>query len=139
MPAGYSGTPLLQKLGMKAGMRARIIDGPPHYLDLLGPLPDDITLARSTRGRFMFIHCFVITQPQLHRLPALAAHLEPDGMLWVSWPKKTSPLAREIAESDVRAAGLDAGLVDVKICAVDEDWSGLKFVYRRADRPKLQR
>jgi len=140
MPAGYSGTPLVRKLGLKPAMRARVINEPDHYGDLLGEIPEDITFVKSTRGSFDFIHCFVRTRNQLARaLPKLRENLEADGTLWMSWPKKSSPLAGEIAESDIRTAGLDAGLVDVKICAVDEDWSGLKFVFRKVDRPKRTR
>ena len=136
-PAGYSGTPLVRKLGLKQAMRARIINEPDHYRDLLEAVPDDVVFARTTRGAFDFIHCFVRTEAQLRTaLPKLRDNLKPDGLLWMSWPKKTSPLAGAISEADIRAAGLAAGLVDVKICAVDDDWSGLKFVYRKKDRTR---
>jgi hypothetical protein len=136
-PAGYSGKPLATKLGFKPGMRVYFADAPAHYRRLLGPLPADTDVRNRLTGRFDLIHLFTTKpahlQKQLARLrPKLAA----DGMLWVSWPKKTSKLAAEIAESDVRGIVLAEGdqLVDVKICAVDEDWSGLKFVIRKAAR-----
>ena len=135
MTAGYSGTPLLQKLGLKAGMRATFVDAPSHYLDLLGELPEPIRVLRRSGRNMDFVHFFASRRRRLDaRLPALKASLAADGMLWISWPKKSSSLPTEVAESDIRGAGLAAGLVDVKICAVDEDWSGLKFVYRKADR-----
>ena len=135
MPAGYSGTPLVKKLGLRAGHRARVVDAPDHYLDLLGTLPGDVTFAKTTRGAFDFIHLFSTRAADLRRrLPTLRNALEPDGLLWISWPKKTSSIASDLDGNGVRAIGLDAGLVDVKVCAVDEDWSGLKFVYRKRDR-----
>ena len=135
MPAGYSGTPLVKKLGLKAGMKACFVDAPDHYNDLLGDLPEPLRLLRRPGGDMDFVHFFVCRERRLDtRLPALKKSLGPAGMLWISWPKKSSKLETEVAESDVRAAGLEAGLVDVKICAVDEDWSGLKFVYRVEDR-----
>lgn len=135
MPAGYSQTPLVKKLGIRPGMTARLINEPAHYEDLLGGLPADVTVRRSTRGAIDFIHLFAPTAAALHQsLPAAVKALARDGMLWISWPKKSSPLHADLAEGDVRQAGLDAGLVDVKICAVDDDWSGLKFVYRLSDR-----
>jgi len=135
MNAGYSGTPLPRKLGLKAGMKAVFVDAPANYPDLLGPLPDDFRLLRRPGAHMDFIHFFVRRRRRLvERLPRLKAALAPAGMLWLSWPKKSSRLDTEVAEGDIRAAGLDAGVVDVKICAVDEDWSGLKFVYRLEDR-----
>ena len=135
MPAGYSGTPLAKKLGLKPGMRARFINAPDHYKDLLGGVPDGVTVLHSTRGTITFIHLFVPTRAMLMKaLPGAKKSLAKDGLLWISWPKRSSPLVSDVSESDVRRAGLDAGLVDVKICAVDDDWSGLKFVYRKKDR-----
>lgn len=136
MPAGYSGTPLVKKLGLAPGDKAAFLHAPDHYLDLLEELPPDVrVLSRPGKG-MDFIHYFVTREGELRRrLPALKRALAFDGTLWISWAKKSSPLATDLAEGDVRSAGLDAGLVDVKICAVDEDWSGLKFVYRLEDRP----
>ena len=135
MPAGYSKNPLISKLGLKPGMRARAINAPAHYFDLLGTLPDGVVFARTTKGEFEFIHVFTASAADLKRIwPSLKRSLARDGMAWISWPKKSSPLHRDLDENIVRAQGLDAGLVDVKVCAVDEDWSGLKFVRRLKDR-----
>ncbi len=135
MTAGYSGTPLVRKLGLKAGMRTIFVDAPGHYADLLGELPEPLRILRRPGRSMDFVHFFTSRRSRLEaRLPGLKAALAPAGMLWLSWPKKTSSLPTEVAEADIRAAGLAAGLVDVKICAVDEDWSGLKFVYRTEDR-----
>jgi len=135
--AGYSGTPLVQKLGLKRGMAVRVVDAPPHYRTLLGTLPDGVRFTTTSRNRTTldFIHLFALTTSQLRKvLPGLKRSLKPDGLLWISWPKMTSSLKTDLRESIVREAGLAAGLVDVKVCAVEEDWSGLKFVYRVKDR-----
>jgi hypothetical protein len=135
MPAGYSKNPLIVKLGLNAGMSARFVNVPDHYCDLLGPLPDNVKIIKSARGSADFIHLFVPSETELtERLPALKKQLTKTGMLWVSWPKKSSPLFRDVTESTVRELGLRIGLVDVKVCAVDEDWSGLKLMYRLKDR-----
>jgi len=135
MTTGYSGTPLVRKLGLKAGMRAAFVDAPDHYPDLLGQIPEPLHLLRRLGRDMGFVHFFTSSRRRLAvRLPALKSSLAPAGMLWLSWPKKSSTLPTEVAESDIRAAGLAVGLVDVKICAVDEEWSGLKFVYRKEDR-----
>lgn len=138
-PAGYSGTPLVQKLGYKPGTRVRIINQPPHYLTLLGPLPDDIIHIRTSRGACDFIHLFAKNAAGLNRaLSGAVRQLKSDGMLWISWPKKASSIQTDLGEAIVRETGLAAGLVDVKICAIDDDWSGLKFVYRLKDRPQTR-
>ena len=133
--AGYSGTPLIRKLGIKPGFRARFVNAPRGFERLLGPLPSDVSVADATRGTFDYIHVFVTRRADLKkRFGSLKKALAADGMLWVSWPKKTSKLAGDLSGDDVRATGLKGGLVDVKVCAVDDDWSALKFVYRREDR-----
>ncbi len=133
--AGYSGTPLIKKLGIRPGMKVQIIDAPKGFLKILGELPTDVQLCQRARKNLDFIHGFVARRRNLESLLARARrYLARDGMLWVSWPKKTSGMATAVAEGDVRSAGLAAGLVDVKICAVDDTWSGLKFVYRLKDR-----
>ncbi len=134
--AGYSGTPLVQKLGIKTGMRVAFVGAPGHYRTLLGPLPDEVRVLQRLGQGMDFVHFFTASHAELcRRFPALKRALASDGTLWISWPKKASDLPKDLAESDVRRAGLDGGLVDVKICAVDADWSGLKFVYRLKDRP----
>ena len=134
MTAGYSGTPLPKKLGLKPGMRAAAVHAPKQYTKLLGPVPGIRFAPRLSRD-LDFIHAFFARTADLEReFPRLRDALAKAGMLWISWPKKSSALAGDLDENGVRASGLASGLVDVKVCAVDEDWSGLKFVRRLADR-----
>jgi hypothetical protein len=133
--AGYSGTPLVKKLGYKPGMRAHVVSAPKHYRELLGDVPADVEFLARAAADLDLVHLFVRSRADLSKaFPPLAPLLKPAGMLWVSWPKKTSKLVGDLGENEVRAIGLAAGLVDVKVCAVDEDWSGLKFVRRVKDR-----
>lgn len=133
--AGYSGKSLAAKLGLEPGMRAHVINAPGNYLQLLAPLPANVRFLKRLAGGMDFIHIFAPTLSALLRaVPQGVSSLDADGMLWLSWPKRASGIVTDIGEADVRRAWLDAGLVDVKICAVDETWSGLKFVYRRKDR-----
>lgn len=136
MPTGYSVTPLIKKLGIKSGNSILLVNEPDHYLDLLGSLPDDVTsLKEESAVSADFIHLFVGDEQALHNMfPPLKSKLDKNGMIWVSWIKKSSKMETDISENDVRDLGLQIGLVDIKICAVDEDWSGLKFVYRKEDR-----
>jgi hypothetical protein len=135
MAAGYSGTPLVKKLGYAAGQRVLLSNPPPHYADLLGPLPDSIEFATRAAGPLDLIHAFFVKQADLaKRFPALAKSLAPAGMVWVSWPKRTSRVATDLTEDVVRRIGLAGGLVDVKVCAVDDVWSALKFLRRLKDR-----
>jgi len=137
MPAGYSGTPLARKLGIKAGFKMRVIDPPPNYWDLLETLPDDVSIDEPDEGRFDFIHVFVTDRARLEgQLGELRAHIAPAGMIWVSWPKKSSQMATDLSEPIIRDLALRSGLVDVKVCAVDAIWSGLKLVIRLRDRPE---
>ena len=134
MPAGYSGTPLVKKLGIKGNFKLLLVNIPDHYWDLLETLPDSIVEAK-THEKADFIHLFVTSKDFLaSQIPQLKEKLATHGMLWISWPKGSSKIPKDLNENDVRRAGLDAGLVDVKICAVDQDWSGLKFMYRIKDR-----
>ena len=135
MPAGYSGTPLVKKLGLKPAQRVLFVAAPDGYDALLGSLPDDVRVMRAARGELDFIHLFSKRQSDLlRRLPTLVRALAKDGTLWISWPKRASGVATDLSGDVVRGAGLQAGLVDVKVCAVDETWSGLKFMYRLRDR-----
>lgn len=136
MPAGYSKTPLVRKLGIKPGNKILPIKAPSHYFDLLGELPPDVEVAdKESEEQVPFIHLFAKDSKNLiEYFPKAKKRLKKDGMLWVSWIKKSSKKETNISESDVRTLGLEIGLVDVKICAVDEDWSGLKFMYRKKDR-----
>ncbi|GAA0188203.1 DUF3052 family protein [Fulvivirga kasyanovii] len=131
--AGYSQTPLVKKLGLKEGYKLVLINQPDYYFNLLGDLPD-VRLADENE-QADFLHFFTKDIKELEeQFPVLKSRMKKDGTLWVSWPKKASKVPTTVDESLVRATGLDAGLVDVKICAVDEVWSGLKFMYRTKDR-----
>lgn len=131
---GYSGKPLAIKLGLKAGMRVRLRAEPADYWTLLDF--DGATVTPATaRQPFDFGHVFVGTRAALAReLKSLAPKLDPAGMLWISWPKKSSGVATDLSEDTLRELALPLGLVDVKVCAVTDVWSGLKFVWRRERR-----
>ena len=138
--AGYSGTPLPRKLGMAPGQRIRILDAPPAFAELLGPLPDGSVLATPDSGPIDLAIIFHVREAALAAsFPTVASQLSPAGALWVSWPKRAARVATDLTENVVRAVGLKVGLVDVKVCAIDETWSGLKFVIRRRDRPAATR
>jgi hypothetical protein len=133
--AGYSGKPLWQKLGLKPGLRVVLADAPADYWTLCGFDPVAIELA-SARGAVDFAHAFASSRTQLGRqLRALAKRVDPSGMLWISWPKKTSGIATDLSEDVLRELALPMGLVDTKVCAVDATWSGLKLVWRKSARP----
>ena len=133
--AGYSSRPLWQKLGLKAGQTAVCLNPPPDYRQMLGELPPRITFSDTLPPVADFIHLFTVSLVELEAvLPQLKATLAKDGMLWISWPKKAAKIATDLDGNVVRELGLTAGLVDVKVAAVDEVWSGLKFVYRVLDR-----
>ena len=136
MSAGYSGTPLIKKLGIKPGFIIAVLNPPADYDQTLGELPDDVDKMDSLDGTFDFIHFFTKDRAELEaEFPNLKAALKPDGMLWVSWPKKASKVPTDLDENMIRDIGLGNGLVDVKVAAIDAIWSGLKFVYRLEDRP----
>ena len=128
------------KLGIKAGMTVTAVDAPRHYDKLLGPLPkgarvDRDRVSKRVVGALDFVHCFATARRLLAtRFAALEPALTPAGALWVSWPKGGAALATDLTENVVREIGLAHGLVDVKVCAVDETWSALKFVRRLKDR-----
>ena len=133
--AGYSGTPLPKKLGIKAGSRIALVNAPKDFQSELGELPDDVQFIKRPTKSLDIILLFVLTERALTRdFAKLAATLVSNGMIWIAWPKKISGVATNLSEQRVREIGLNAGLVDVKICAIDETWSGLKFVYRLKDR-----
>lgn len=137
MPAGYSGTPLLKKLGIKPDMKLLWIETPVHYPQILGALPDGIVhISEAAEEEFAdFIHVFIRQKQQLEeKLSHLKPRLDKNGMIWISWPKQRSSIDTDLNRDFIRERGLASGLVDVKVCAVDEDWSGLKFVYRKKDR-----
>jgi hypothetical protein len=129
--AGYSGTPLPKKLGFKPGMTAVFLDAPDHLDELVGEL-DGVTVKRALRGRADIALCFVTQRRDLERRAGkLREAVAPDGMVWVCWPKKASKVATDMTEDVVREVLLPTGLVDIKVAAIDETWSGLKLVVRR--------
>jgi hypothetical protein len=133
--AGYSGTPLVKKLGLKEGFTIFVYQPPEVYFDLLGTLPPDIVVKEKATGELDFIHLFVKEAKTFQKeFVKYKKHLVKNGMLWVSWPKKSSKVPTDLDENIIRDFGLKEGLVDVKVCAVDEVWSGLKFVIRVKDR-----
>ena len=136
-PAGYSGTPLVKKLGVKAGARVTLVDAPVDFLHALGTLPDNVSLVPLTDAPIDVVLFFSASQAELaSRFAGLAGVLKDNGALWVAWPKRASGVPTDLSEGVVRSIGLGQGLVDNKVCAIDNTWSGLRFVYRLADRPK---
>jgi hypothetical protein len=133
--AGYSKTPLAQKLGIKAGMNLVALAAPAGYRKWLAPLPAGVSFSdKATRGD-NFIHMFVSERRTLDKeLKRLRSLLDDAGVLWISWPKKSSGVATDITEDVIRDVCLPLGFVDVKVCAVDETWSGLKLMIRRENR-----
>jgi hypothetical protein len=133
--AGYSGTPLPRKLGIKPQGRLGLIGAPPDFDEVLGDLPPGVSVHRRLQGTFDVLVVFVRKRSELERrLPALKKALDQAGGLWVAWPKGSSGVATDLGDGMVRELGLASGLVDNKVCAIDATWSGLRFVYRLADR-----
>jgi len=134
--AGYSSTPLAKKLGIKEGSRISLVNAPKGFRSELGELPENVEFVARLTNSLDIIIFFVLTQRELARdFSKLAKKLVSNGMIWIAWPKKSSGVTTDLTFEPVQRIGLDAGLVDVKICAVDDTWSGLKFVYRLKDRP----
>ena len=134
--AGYSGTPLLKKLGIKEGFRLGFVNPPPGFQKELGPLPAGVKISIQPLPKPLdLIIFFADSQRKLKAsFTRLAGKLTEEGMLWIAWPKKASGVRTDLSDNSVREIGLEAGLVDVKVCAVNDTWSGLKFVYRLQDR-----
>ena len=133
--AGYSGTPLAKKLGIAEGSRVAVVSSPNGFCEQLD-LPAGVEVRRQARGRLDVIVFFVTRRAELaRRFPVLQRRIEPDGGLWIAWPKRTSGVATDLTEGPVRDIGLDCGLVDNKVAAIDDTWSGLRFVWRLRDRP----
>jgi hypothetical protein len=138
--SGYSGTPLPKKLGIKEGHAVAFLGSPPGFESTLGDLPPGARVKTQARGPLDVIVLFVTRRIDLQRrFSRLARTLDPAGGLWIAWPKKSSGLATDLTFEAVQSLGLDEGLVDNKVCAIDETWSGLRFVYRKADRPRARR
>lgn len=133
--SGYSGTPLAKKLGFKEGFSVATINAPEDYLNLVGPVPATVTVAAERVAAADIVHLFTNSRDELFsQLARLRDLIRQDGSIWVSWYKKAAKVPTEITEDTVREAALPLGLVDVKVCAVDEKWSGLKLVIRKENR-----
>lgn len=134
--AGYSGTPLAKKLGIKPSSRVSLVAAPAGFVGLLDPIPDDVRIIDSARGRSDVLVFFATRRNELQRrFEKLANAITTDGGIWIVWPKRSANVATDLNENLIREIGLAGGLVDNKVCAIDETWSGLRFVYRVADRP----
>ena len=134
--AGYSGTPLVRKLGIKPAARLALLRAPDGFDATLGELPARVAVRRRARGPLDVIVAFHRRRAELERhLGALREALDPAGGLWIAWPKRASGVATDLSDNVVRELGLATGLVDNKVCAIDGVWSGLRLVYRLRDRP----
>ncbi len=126
---GYSGTPLEKKLGIKEGFKIRIVNQPEYYFDLFTVMPENITILIDKKIKKNLIHYFTKKAKDFHKdIISLKNEIVPDGAIWISWPKKASKVSTDITEDFIRGLALANGLVDIKVCAVDETWSGLKLV-----------
>jgi hypothetical protein len=135
MTAGYSGTPLPQKLGIKPGLIVVAIDAPENYRKLLGQIPSGVNFATRPVGKTRFVHLFVTRRSELAKQLSILRHkIAEDAAVWVSWPKKSSGMPTDITEDVIRAVALPLGFVDIKVCAVDDTWSGLKLMIRKENR-----
>jgi hypothetical protein len=138
MTSGYSGTPLPKKLGIKEGHRLALINAPDGFDSILTPMPASVDI-ETDLGIELFDVILFYTKSRLElwaKFPILAKNLASNGGLWIGWPKRSSGVETDLSEDVIRSVGLNAGLVDNKVCAIDETWSGLQFVYRLVDRPK---
>jgi len=137
MAAGYSGTPLAKKLGIKEGSRIFLASAPENYLAIIAPLPEGAHVVPCLTREMDIVHVFSTRRSQLQEaLVSFLEKLKPDGVIWVSWPKKAAKVSTDITEDTVREVALPLGLVDIKVCAVDEVWSGLKLMIRKERRLK---
>jgi len=133
--SGYSGTPLAKKLGIKDGFDINLINAPGYYLSLFTDLPSNLFFGDQDGVKIDFIHFFTKSKTEyLEVLPSLKQQIKSNGIIWVSWPKKTSKVPTDITEDIIRNYAIEIGLVDIKVCAVDEIWSGLKLVIPVKDR-----
>jgi len=130
--AGYSGTPLAKKLGMKSGVEVLVVNEPGGYRKLVEPLPEGVTFVARLSASTGLVHVFVMSRTELAKaLKEYRARLKADAVVWVSWPKKAAKVQTDVTEHTVREVALPLGFVDIKVCAVDETWSGLKLVVRK--------
>ena len=134
---GYSGTPLARKLGIKEGSRVALLGAPDGFDGELAPLPDGVQVVRRLAPQLDVAVLFVTERRQLERrFPDVARSITPAGGFWVAWPKRASKVATDLTEDVLREVGLPQGLVDNKVCAVNDVWSGLRFVWRKENRPR---
>ena len=134
-PAGYSGTPLPKKLGIKPGHRVLLLSAPDGFDETLGELPEGVQVGRAARGTADVIVSFHTERADLaRRMPKLREAMDPAAGLWIAWPKKAAQIETDLSFEAVQEIGLDAGLVDNKSCSIDESWQALRFVYRVQDR-----
>jgi hypothetical protein len=133
VPSGYSGTPLVQKLGIKPGFRIFVAGAPADYASITGKLPARVTIVPRLTGAIDMVHLFAANAAG-DKLRRYRTAIKPDGMVWVSWPKKSSGVTTDLSDIVLRDTALPLGLVDIKVCAVDQTWSGLKFVIPKAQR-----
>jgi len=133
--AGYSGTPLPQKLGIKPGLMVVTVNAPANYRRLLGQIPDSITFSERLKSGSSFVHLFTSRRSEMQKkMSILRDKISDNGAIWVSWPKKSSGISTDVTEDVIREIALPLGFVDIKVCAVDETWSGLKLMIRRENR-----
>ena len=133
--AGYYATPLAKKLGIKPGARMFVDNGPKNYLQLLEPVPADVVFTRRLTGKLDLVHLFSVSAEEIAgKLVTYRQQIVDSGAIWVSWPKKAAKVPTDVTEDVIRALALPLGLVDVKVCAVDNTWSGLKLVIRVENR-----
>ena len=133
--AGYSGTPLPQKLGIKPGLMVVTINAPANYRRLLGQIPDSVTFSERLKSGSSFVHLFTSRRSEMQKkMSILRDKISDNGAIWVSWPKKSSGISTNVTEDVIREIALPLGFVDIKVCAVDDTWSGLKLMIRRENR-----
>jgi hypothetical protein len=133
--SGYSVTPLAKKLGIKNGFKMRLINAPEYYFTLFTDMPENVAILKDVKIKKNLIHCFVTQEKELHKnIVSLKNEIERNGIIWISWPKKDSKVTTDVSEDAIRNIALASGLVDIKVCAVDEIWSGLKLVIPVKDR-----
>ena len=133
--AGYSGTPLPQKLGIKPGLTVVTINAPANYRRLLGQIPDNVTFSERLKSGSSFVHLFTSRRSKMQKkMSILRDKISDNGAIWVSWPKKSSGISTDVTEDVIREIALPLGFVDIKVCAVDDIWSGLKLMIRRENR-----
>lgn len=133
--AGYSGKPLGEKLGIKKEFTIVLVNPPKQYMTLVAPLPEGVTIAAKITNKTDLVHLFTTSKAELSKmLRSTLTKIKQDAIIWVSWPKKSSNVPTDITEDRIRDIALPLGLVDIKVCAVDEVWSGLKLVIRKENR-----